>query len=223
LFFARCLFPATFHAFIDKEEHVMKTTTVAWAMGAVLAIAPAVSAQTSAARGATPVTLRVHVDDYAGVTPKMLTEAEHVAAQIYRAVGIEMLWGDDPLEPFNDPLAGRGRPLTVILLSPKQTEKICLNRLASSAMGVAFHNSDDDAVVAYVFYDRVERKAWKAHCFLSRLLGEVMAHEVGHMLLPHGHSAIGIMRAERTSQLGALEEFTKEQGELMRRRLAERR
>ena len=200
----------------------MKTTTVAWAMGAVLAIAPAVSAQPSAAHGATPVTVRVQVDDYAGVAATILIGAEKVAAQIYRAAGIEMLWGDDPLEPFNNPLAGRRPALTIILLSPTQTEKICLNRLASSAMGAAFHNSDDDAVVAYVFYDRVERKAWKAHGFVSRLLGEVMAHEVGHMLLPHGHSATGIMRAEGTARLGALEEFTKEQGELMRRRLVDR-
>ena len=200
----------------------MQTTAVAWAMGAVLAVAPGGFAQTGAARGATPVTVRVQVDDYAGVAPKILIEAEKVAAQIYRTAGIEMLWGDDPLEPFNNPLAGRRPALTVILLSPKQTEEICLNRLAPSAMGAAFHNSDDHAVVAYVFYGRVEEKAWKAHGFVTRLLGEVMAHEVGHMLLPHGHSATGIMRAERTARLGALEEFTKEQGELMRRRLTDR-
>ena len=203
----------------------MQTTAVAWAMGAALAIAPAAAAQTGPARGATPVTMRVWVYDYAGVAPATLIEAEKVAAQIYRAAGIETLWAADPLERTNDPLAGRTRALTVMLLPRKQTEQPCLNRLADSAMGTAFSNSDDHAVVAYVFYDRVERTAWKAHAFVAVLLGEVMAHEVGHMLLPHGHSATGIMRAAWSLRMvhpGSLEEFTKDQGTLMRRRLVDR-
>src|SRR5882672_6710876 len=156
----------------------MNTTTVAWAIGAALAIAPAVSAQTSPAGGARPVIVRVRVADYANVEPRVRIVAEKIAAEIYRAAGIETLWTDAPLEPSSNPLASRTRDLMVILLSREQTEKICLHRLSDAATGAAFRNSDDDAVVAYVFYDRVERKARKANGIVARLLGEVMAHEV---------------------------------------------
>ena len=197
----------------------MKRTRAVWAMGAVLAIAPAVSAQSSPAGGATPVTVRVRVADYANVAPKLRVEAGKVAAEIYRAAGIETFWWDTPLDPSNTLPAGRARDLMVILVSDAQTEKIHQTGLDDATMGATFSNGDDRPVVGYVFYDRIERMAVQGRNSVSRLLGEVMAHEVGHMLLPRGHSATGIMRAQRPSRFGLLQEFTKDQGALMRRRL----
>ena len=56
------------------------------------------------------------------------------------------------------------------------------------------------------------------------MLAHVMAHEVGHLLLPHGHSATGLMRANwdaadlRRAVYRQLN-FTAEQAELIRARL----
>jgi hypothetical protein len=54
------------------------------------------------------------------------------------------------------------------------------------------------------------------------MLGHVMAHELGHLLLPHGaHSVVGVMRPawDRAQAKGALEgtmTFTPDQAELIR-------
>ena len=91
--------------------------------------------------------------------------------------------------------------------------------------------------VAYVFYNRVERIA-RTRLNMSRqverddlynliMLAHAMAHEIGHLLLPYGHSATGLMRAEwdakdmRLALDGRLN-FTSEQAELIRGRLLAR-
>ena len=56
------------------------------------------------------------------------------------------------------------------------------------------------------------------------VLAHAMAHEIGHLLLPYGHSAAGLMRADwdakdmRLAAHGRLN-FTREQAELIRTRL----
>jgi hypothetical protein len=88
--------------------------------------------------------------------------------------------------------------------------------------------------VAYVFYDRVQHIAETyintsrdcAACDLDNVivLAHVMAHEIGHLLLPYGHSATGLMRANWDA--GDLHravyrqlKFTPEQAALIRARL----
>jgi hypothetical protein len=51
-----------------------------------------------------------------------------------------------------------------------------------------------------------------------------MAHEIGHLFLPYGHSATGLMRADRNAKdldlaLDRRLNFTSEQSELIRGRL----
>jgi predicted SprT family Zn-dependent metalloprotease len=56
----------------------------------------------------------------------------------------------------------------------------------------------------------------------SRILGHVMAHEMGHLLLPaNSHSQSGVMHADWDSEqllrmVKGLLQFTPEQGELIR-------
>jgi hypothetical protein len=57
-------------------------------------------------------------------------------------------------------------------------------------------------------------------------LAHAMAHEIGHLLLPYGHSATGLMRADwegkdlRRAVQGQLK-FTPQQAELIRTRLSQ--
>jgi hypothetical protein len=91
--------------------------------------------------------------------------------------------------------------------------------------------------MAYIFYDRVERVA-QTHLNASRepgtddmyaviVLAHAMAHEMGHLLLPYGHSSTGLMRADwnakdlRLAEDGRLN-FTSEQAELIRGQLLAR-
>jgi hypothetical protein len=50
--------------------------------------------------------------------------------------------------------------------------------------------------VAYAFFDRVAEFASSHKLLAATVLGHVIAHEVGHLLLREGHTERGLMRAE---------------------------
>jgi len=58
------------------------------------------------------------------------------------------------------------------------------------------------------------------HRDVVTVLGDVMAHELGHLLLPPGHSSIGIMRPQIDMMSRTLATFTKDEAAEIRRRLA---
>ena len=100
-------------------------------------------------------------------------------------------------------------------------------RSDQDAMGFAVRDSNDETGpggMAFVLFDRVENSASSHHVSISRVLGQVIAHELGHLLLPgHRHSERGIMRAAWNLRSGLLEYFTPAQAESIQRRLASRR
>jgi hypothetical protein len=127
-------------------------------------------------------------------------------SRIYRDVGIDIAWisqaslttgPDGPLPP-----AASDRHLTLVILCPELTEEVTVD---PTALGGAVGTRDYRGHIAYVFYDRIELIA-RAFLNLSRepgtddmynvvLLAHAMAHEMGHLLLPYGHSPTGLMRA----------------------------
>ena len=66
----------------------------------------------------------------------------------------------------------------------------------SLACGVAMPREATSGII-YIFYDRVETAFGRTNGTtpLELILGITMAHEIGHLLLPPGHSLKGIMRA----------------------------
>lgn len=62
-------------------------------------------------------------------------------------------------------------------------------------MGAASPSRGDRTGAIYVFYDRVADMASWRRTDMALLMGMVIAHEIGHLLLRHsGHSAEGLMR-----------------------------
>ena len=92
----------------------------------------------------------------------------------------------------------------------------------AAAMGAA----PEKGCVAYAFFDRIRAVAvrFDRDLLLPTLLGHVIAHEVGHILLREGHAAEGLMRAEWVdrdllqAKRGRLS-FTAKQGRRIRSRL----
>jgi len=73
--------------------------------------------------------------------------------------------------------------------------------------------------MVYVLYDRVLDKSEALNVRIARVLGFVMAHEIGHVLLAgRGHGHVGVMKPRldsdvlRTGLIG----FTREEGREMR-------
>jgi len=61
--------------------------------------------------------------------------------------------------------------------------------------GVAVDGPDEFSCNAWVFFDRAKEVAAKQLLTLSNVLGNLMAHELGHLLLgSYSHSITGLMR-----------------------------
>ena len=77
--------------------------------------------------------------------------------------------------------------------------------------------------MAYACYGRIEALAKRGGIDAAKVLGIVMAHEIGHLLLGRGaHSSAGIMsgrwgKFEMDLVVVGLLGFTKEQADLIRR------
>jgi predicted Zn-dependent protease len=91
----------------------------------------------------------------------------------------------------------------------------------STALGAAPGGLDGPGHIAYVFYSRLPILNAGND---DEIMGLVIAHEIGHLLLPHGsHSDTGIMRGQwdfralRRISLHALG-FTRSQAQEIRRR-----
>jgi hypothetical protein len=68
-------------------------------------------------------------------------------------------------------------------------------RVADGVLGFAAVASEGMGRIAYVIYDRVRSIATEAATPEGELLGFVMAHEIGHLLLPRGpQPSAGLMK-----------------------------
>ena len=190
----------------------------------------------AAAADPTP-TLRIVLYSYEDGTipPNVVSRAKAEMTRIYRHAGIKVLWTDTaPTTSSPDArpsLTSSGPELTLIILSREMTDQLTV---ATSALGGAADTREHRGRMAYVFYNRVEQIARTLLNTSPRrgtydidnvtVLAHAMAHEIGHLLLPYGHSATGLMRADwdgqdlRLAVRGRLI-FTAEQAALIRTRL----
>jgi hypothetical protein len=64
-------------------------------------------------------------------------------------------------------------------------------------LGVAPGTKEVRGINVWIFYPRIKAYSPDLGMLVSQLLGHVMAHEMGHLLLPYGaHSVAGLMRPE---------------------------
>lgn len=123
--------------------------------------------------------LSVGVYNDAAVPAKSLLRAEAKASMIYRRGGVELHWLDSPAS----------RPELAIRIIPKS------RNLSSEVFGIAFLDANGFGQQADIFYRNIAELSavWSQN--QAELLGSVMAHEIGHLLLgSNSHSATGIMR-----------------------------
>jgi hypothetical protein len=153
---------------------------------------------------AAPLVVSLRLRDTARVPHDVLIPAQEQVTRIYHAAGVEASW--PTAESLSaEPASFRKDALTVAILSDAQAER--LNRagvdgdVGFATINVGFTPVDtvEGGRVAYVFYDRVQAVTGANGLRRARVLAIAMAHEIGHLLLPHnGHSETGLMRADWT-------------------------
>jgi hypothetical protein len=191
---------------------------------AMVGITVVTGARMSAAQEApapSPPAVRLLVANRAKLRPEMLKEAEADATTVSRAAGVQTTWENVGADVSYD----HAVDFTVMIVSGKET-RVMAAHLRNTVMGFTVSHSTDHGGrggTAFVLFDRVEDSAAKHHVLVSRVLGEVIAHELGHLLLPfNSHSDRGIMRDPWDLRSGLLEYFTSAQAETIRQRLTER-
>ena len=157
----------------------------------------------------TPVAahIAVAVCDLETVSPSLLVAAEQVASDVYRDIGIEVDWIENGCDQD-------GRALAVSLI-PRAMADIDVSDLT-----LGFANSRSSQ--ATVLYDRVQSFAHRYRMRHEVLLGYVIAHELGHLLLPpKSHSPAGLMRATIDIEMASARRlrFTGDQGALIAARV----
>lgn len=140
------------------------------------------------------VCIRIH--DYAHIEDAALARAQEVVSGMYGAIGVRTDW----LEPLQQSdgvfdrvgaLDSTPSDLVVIILTSAMADRV----IPDGTIGFAAVERGVGGRVAYVIYDRVRDFAGDTTVDDMRMMGIVMAHEIGHLLLTHqSHSAGGLMR-----------------------------
>ncbi len=159
----------------------------------------------SGSRQSSVVVVTVDIFNDAGVASSVLRNSELEAGRIFRAAHIDIRWRDCT------PAQGRSEadPACRVLRSPSHlTLRIVPGSKEETRdiFGTAFLAADGTGCYSDVFYGSVEKLRSQRHD-VGRVLGYVMAHEIGHLLIgSHAHSPWGIMCANwHDEQLRLLE------------------
>jgi hypothetical protein len=142
--------------------------------------------------------ISVLVFDYAGVSGEVLNAGLRDATRILKSGGVEVVWVHCPVAPELLALARPCRddpgPLALVLhILPRGATR---RQTDHGSAGYALPPEDGGfGAFAGVFHDRVRELVTSIN--ESEALGNVVAHELGHLLLGTGqHSAAGIMKGE---------------------------
>jgi len=154
------------------------------------------------------VRLSVRLVNHADVPAYLLRQVELQVTRVYEAAGVQIVWNSE---------TGTARRLDVLLLSGKMIDALLGPRASNpTALAEAYR----EASRAYIFTERVFAMASKTDGNIGDALGNLIAHEMGHLLLPErGHSPTGIMQPDYEFRDLSARRFTAEQAATIRRGL----
>jgi len=158
-----------------------------WLVVGLILIAAPFSKTAVAAEVGNPA-ITVLVFNFRQVPAETMVKAENEAGRIFGHAGVHVTWRDCPTgdEPCQK---GPGRVLILEMMADQ-----VLDKSMDSVAGYAIL-SDHLAVVRYDYLPHIS-DGQSNSSDRARILGCIIAHEIGHLLLgPHRHSIYGIMRA----------------------------
>ena len=154
----------------------------------------------------------VHVDDRAGVPALDWRAAQQEAELIFREAGVDIIWaaGRFPASIIGPAAASDGRRHVALML-------VNAGEDAGPSAGCMLGFANRKPAVAYAFYNRIVEQGELRPINVPAVLGRVVAHELGHVLLPpNAHSAHGIMRSNLDLELVNPDRFTGDQSRALR-------
>ena len=134
----------------------------------------------------------VHVHNYSQVDAHVLLASEQIASDILRKAGVDTIWFACSSGEGSHSDADCAKPsgASDLNLNLPKPDGIRLYQRADSVYGFTLGKN------VWVFFDRVKASALEHQLNTAHILGNVIAHEFGHLLLgDNAHSNWGLMRA----------------------------
>jgi hypothetical protein len=151
----------------------------------------------SEAVGDRQITIRIH--DYAHANPSVLSRGERAVDDILQQAGVAAVWIDCSVDLPNAGDARCSRPVSPVdfvlnLLPRSKSDRL---RRPAGVLGFAAEASGRGfGFITSIFYDVVKDCATQRQEDFGELLGDAIAHELGHLLLgTNSHSSRGLMCA----------------------------
>ena len=193
------------------------TVLTGWSVLALWLVGGTASAQTAGlvptAPDPDPVVV-VAIEDPQRLLRRGLPFARAIVRDTFRTAGVTVVWEAPPTGTAD-------RTLTITLISSTDAPA----DVSLDATGVAPSPGDGTrGVRAFVFVDRVTAYAEEHGVSLSHVLACVMAHEIGHLLLPpNAHVPEGVMQRgwhprQFPPKAAGVPGFPADQARLLRRR-----
>jgi hypothetical protein len=168
--------------------------------------------------------MNVAVCNLDGVREPIVAKAKAETDLVYRSAGVTIVWRD--CDTFPTPAELEREPWFIVRL---RTGKPPLTTGPASldVMGKAFVEDHGGGTMADAYFQAIQAKSDQHNGDSGLLLGFVMAHELGHLLLGPGHTPEGVMQAAwGQKQMDALRQrwlrFTEEGAARVRRALESR-
>jgi hypothetical protein len=167
--------------------------------------------------------LTVFVTDGAGASEHLIADAERGATRVFHQAGVDVEWVNCGIRAERPPDSRCDTPVMAADLVVRIVPRA--RALPQGIFGVSFL-ANGTGTYADVFLDHIRGLLEvDKQVSLAAILGDVMAHELGHLLLgSNAHSRDGIMQAhwepEQVHRIATGQMlFTAEQGERMRSRI----
>ena len=139
--------------------------------------------------------IRIRIFNYAGVSERIVVAAKEQADTVLRKVDVETVWVDCPTSlaglQTNTDCRGRAAPTELVIRIVARSQN------PRYPLGFAALPTEKGKVAsqASVFFEAAEELAAGYPVSKAQMLGYILAHEIGHLLLGEGsHSGKGVMR-----------------------------
>jgi hypothetical protein len=146
----------------------------------------------SAAVSARGQQLNVSICDVGGVRDSVVATAKTEAQWVFRSARVEIVWVDCD---ETDVAAARRTPTVFVIRLRTDITPRAAGTLSLEEMGRAFVSDDSRGYLADAYLPPIQGTAERYQADAGVLLGFVIAHELGHLILGAGHTPDGIMRA----------------------------
>lgn len=139
--------------------------------------------------------LQLQVSARADVPAPTLKRAQQQVLWLFARIDVAVDWIGCGLDRRAAAAAAPGAPLTIGVAVMSRESAAFRSSIPPEVMGAVVRDNQGHAT-AWVLFERIERASDRFALDSGLVLGQAMAHEIGHLLLPRGtHGPAGIMRA----------------------------